>query len=554
MTSMNTHRTSFRGWKSATLAVAIGLTALSAFPADPSPEPPAAPATESPTVEHRQRLDQVVMIGGDGKVLANQVAEQVVVIGGDALIEGDVRGDVVVVLGKLHLTGRVRGDVVVVLGEADIQGLIEGDLVMPLTRGRIGAPAEVKGDMLAVGVNPEVDPAAKMHGEPEIVSLGPIMRYLEWGRDYLLQGVLMLRPFPPRLGWVWVVAGLFLVFHLFLALVLGSAVRGCVTTLRDQPARSFLIGLLACVLVGPISLLLSFTMVATPLIWLAFFALCVFARVAVYAAAGSGFGRAIGFQGLDHPLPAVLVGSLFFYLSYMIPVLGFVVYWLVLPWGVGAALIRLTEALRRERPPGRPSIPRPAPGLSGSVAAASNLAAGGPGPATHATVPGSDAADVPPTVGAPAAEPPPVSSMPPPRSSTGFAPFGDMDLLAAPRAGFWPRCGAAFIDLILIAFINAMTFGEVRSFWLLLGLYHAVMWGWKGSTLGGAALGLRLVRLDGRPVDWQTAIVRMLGSVVSLLPLGLGFFWVSWDDENQSWHDRIAGTTIVRAERRAALV
>jgi len=124
----------------------------------------------------------------------------------------------------------------------------------------------------------------------------------------------------------------------------------------------------------------------------------------------------------------------------------------------------------------------------------------------------------------------------------------------APRVGFLPRFGAALIDIVVVAFVNGFTFGEVKSFWVLLAVYHLVLWAWKGSTLGGSILGLRLIRLDGRPVDWATAAVRVLGSIVSLIPFGLGFFWASWDDHAQSWHDRIAGTTIVKADRQAALV
>jgi uncharacterized RDD family membrane protein YckC len=128
-----------------------------------------------------------------------------------------------------------------------------------------------------------------------------------------------------------------------------------------------------------------------------------------------------------------------------------------------------------------------------------------------------------------------------------------MELAAAARVGFWPRFGATLLDLMVVGFINLMTFGETNSFWIYLALYHVAFWTWKGTTLGGSILGLKLVRLDGRPVDLSTAIVRALGSIVSLLPLGLGFLWVAWDDEVQSWHDRIAGTTMVRAPRRAAL-
>jgi uncharacterized RDD family membrane protein YckC len=110
------------------------------------------------------------------------------------------------------------------------------------------------------------------------------------------------------------------------------------------------------------------------------------------------------------------------------------------------------------------------------------------------------------------------------------------------------------IDVIAIAFVNAMTFQTGRAFWFLLAAYHVGMWVWKGTTLGGSVLGIRLVRLDGRAVDWQTALYRVLGAVVSLLPLGLGFIWVAWDAETQSWHDRIAGTTVVKPDRQAPLV
>jgi len=63
-----------------------------------------------------------------------------------------------------------------------------------------------------------------------------------------------------------------------------------------------------------------------------------------------------------------------------------------------------------------------------------------------------------------------------------------------------------------------------------------------------------VIRLDGRPLDWPTAVVRSLSSFVSLFAVGLGFFWASWSDEHQSWHDIIAGTTIVKLPKLEAIV
>ena len=76
----------------------------------------------------------------------------------------------------------------------------------------------------------------------------------------------------------------------------------------------------------------------------------------------------------------------------------------------------------------------------------------------------------------------------------------------------------------------------------------------KGTTIGGVICGLKVVRLDERPVDWGTAIVRTLGCFLSLAVVGLGFIWVAIDDERQSWHDKIAGTTVVRVPPGASLV
>jgi uncharacterized RDD family membrane protein YckC len=109
------------------------------------------------------------------------------------------------------------------------------------------------------------------------------------------------------------------------------------------------------------------------------------------------------------------------------------------------------------------------------------------------------------------------------------------------------------IDLILIGII----LGPLSAGHLILpGLaaYGAVMWKYKGTTIGGIVCGLRVVRLDDRPLDWQTTVVRALGCFLSLAVAGLGFVWVVFDSERQSWHDKIAGTVVVRPPRGASLV
>jgi uncharacterized RDD family membrane protein YckC len=80
------------------------------------------------------------------------------------------------------------------------------------------------------------------------------------------------------------------------------------------------------------------------------------------------------------------------------------------------------------------------------------------------------------------------------------------------------------------------------------------MWKLKGTTIGGIVCGLEVVRADGRPMDWSTAIVRALSCFLSLIVIGLGFLWIVFDREHRGWHDRIAGTLVVRPTKALSLV
>src|SRR5207248_9904058 len=89
---------------------------------------------------------------------------------------------------------------------------------------------------------------------------------------------------------------------------------------------------------------------------------------------------------------------------------------------------------------------------------------------------------------------------------------------------------------------------------LLWFIYHVAMWAWKGTTIGGTVMGIKVVRVDGRAVDVGVALVRAAASIFSLLVLGLGFFWAGWNREKQSWHDKIAGTVMVKVPRGVPLL
>jgi uncharacterized RDD family membrane protein YckC len=117
------------------------------------------------------------------------------------------------------------------------------------------------------------------------------------------------------------------------------------------------------------------------------------------------------------------------------------------------------------------------------------------------------------------------------------------------------RTGAMAIDIVIVAVpSHLLDHSGSGTFFVLLATYATVMWKLKGTTVGGLICHLHIVRLDGRPIDWPTAVVRTLGCFISLCAVGLGFIWVAFDPERQSWHDKLAGTTAVISVTRRSLV
>jgi uncharacterized RDD family membrane protein YckC len=151
-----------------------------------------------------------------------------------------------------------------------------------------------------------------------------------------------------------------------------------------------------------------------------------------------------------------------------------------------------------------------------------------------------------PPPGGPAGSPPP------------YSPSGPTHIASAahtyPRAGFAVRMGALLIDIILIAVLLGIVDSTRKAELIALATYGAVMWKLKGTTIGGIVFGLQVVRVDGRPIDWATATVRALSCFLSLAVAGLGFIWIAFDPGRQAWHDKIAGTAVVRVPKGVSLL
>jgi uncharacterized RDD family membrane protein YckC/effector-binding domain-containing protein len=161
-------------------------------------------------------------------------------------------------------------------------------------------------------------------------------------------------------------------------------------------------------------------------------------------------------------------------------------------------------------------------------------------------------------------------------------------------AGFWIRTAAYLIDavplfvlgLVLIIPMMASAFDVLRDvplpppgtlinspeyqayqtrlaqamteamggFYPIFGLFQLIsiayfvgMWTWRQQTLGMMAFGLRVARdADGQPPGLARSLLRYVGYWLSWIALFIGFIWVAFDSRKQGWHDKIAGTVVVR--------
>lgn len=75
-----------------------------------------------------------------------------------------------------------------------------------------------------------------------------------------------------------------------------------------------------------------------------------------------------------------------------------------------------------------------------------------------------------------------------------------------------------------------------------------------GASIGKKIMSLSIRSSSGRATPGiRRGLVRTLGQALGAAPLGLGFWWALWDGKKQAWHDKIAGTHVVRYEAEVSL-
>jgi len=93
----------------------------------------------------------------------------------------------------------------------------------------------------------------------------------------------------------------------------------------------------------------------------------------------------------------------------------------------------------------------------------------------------------------------------------------------------------------LRAFVDELGFGFG---WAAMYMTVFLSW-WNGQTVGKKVMRIRVLRLDGEPINWWIAFERAGGYAAGFATGLLGFAQVWWDANRQAIHDRIVGTVVV---------
>jgi uncharacterized RDD family membrane protein YckC len=176
--------------------------------------------------------------------------------------------------------------------------------------------------------------------------------------------------------------------------------------------------------------------------------------------------------------------------------------------------------------------------------------------------------------------PPPGASGMPSHTTHGHPAGGTWEL-----AGWWSRVGAAVVDglvLSVMALVLLVAVGAIAGTGFLLGetagvvglIVGFLLWGaavtvaaflyaplmmakTNGKTLGRMATGIRVVRADGRRMDFGWAALRevvvkwlLFGTVLNSVTFGLAslldVLWPLWDEENRALHDFVVNTRVIK--------
>ncbi|MBK9749251.1 MAG: RDD family protein [Chloroflexi bacterium] len=122
-------------------------------------------------------------------------------------------------------------------------------------------------------------------------------------------------------------------------------------------------------------------------------------------------------------------------------------------------------------------------------------------------------------------------------------------------AGLGERLIALIIDGVILGIIGGVLFSGLREGTLssIITFLIGITYNWyfltqqNGQTIGKRVMGIRVVKINDRPLETADVIVRYVGYYINSFLFGLGWIWAAFDNRKQGWHDKLASTLVVKA-------
>lgn len=122
-------------------------------------------------------------------------------------------------------------------------------------------------------------------------------------------------------------------------------------------------------------------------------------------------------------------------------------------------------------------------------------------------------------------------------------------------AGVGTRFIALIIDgfiLGIITWVIGLVLGNANTGGIF-GFVIGVAYQWyfltqqNGQTPGKKIMGIRVIKVTGQPLQGADAIIRYIGYYINSIVIMIGWVWAIFDENSQGWHDKLAGTYVIRA-------
>jgi uncharacterized RDD family membrane protein YckC len=110
-------------------------------------------------------------------------------------------------------------------------------------------------------------------------------------------------------------------------------------------------------------------------------------------------------------------------------------------------------------------------------------------------------------------------------------------------------CALWVIEMFLFNFAykdyNSFRFTVIIITWIFYnGLFESSV---SQATIGEMMLKIKVIDLYGKRMSFIRASIRCISTIISILPFGLGVWYITTDSRRQGWHDLIAGSYVIKS-------